>query len=78
MEDIVQEILNLVKTKMKEQGAYDRDAYKQFIDETIEFFQERGKISEDDNVEFMESRLMDMWNDVQESLATEGYDEEEV
>lgn len=78
MEDIVQEILNLVKTKMKEQGAYDRDAYKQFVEETIEFFQERGKITEDDNVEFMEARLMDMWNDVQESLATEGYDEEEV
>jgi len=77
MEDIVQEILNLVKTKMKEQGAYDRDAYKQFIDETIEFFQERGKITEDDNVEFIEARLMDMWNEVEESLATEGYSEEE-
>ncbi|HMB66215.1 MAG TPA: hypothetical protein VKO42_05040 [Patescibacteria group bacterium] len=73
MENTVQEILNLVKTKMKEQGAYDRDAYKQFIEETIEFFQERGKITEDENVEFIEDRLMDMWNEVQESLATEGY-----
>lgn len=77
MENTIQEILNLVKTKMKEQGAYDRDAYKQFIGETIEFFQERGKITEDDNVEFMEDRLMDMWNEVQESLATEGYSKTE-
>lgn len=76
MEDIVQEVLNLVKTKMKEQGAYDRDAYKQFIDETMDYFQEKGKITEDDNVEFIESRLMDMWNEVQESLTTEGYHEE--
>lgn len=75
MESIIQEILDLVKIKMKEQGAYDRDAYKQFVDETIDYFQEKGKISEDDNVEFMEARLMDMWGDVQESLATEGYEE---
>lgn len=76
MEEILQEILNLVKIKMKEQGAYDRDAYKQFIDETIDYFRERGRITDDDNVEFMETRLMEIWGDVQESLATEGYSEE--
>ncbi len=74
MEGIIQEILNLVKKKMREQGGYDRNAYKQFVQETIEYFQEKGKINEDDNTEFIEDRLMDMWNKVQESLAYEQED----
>ncbi len=74
MEEITQEILNLVKIKMKEQGSYDREAYKHFVEETIDFFQERGKITEDENVEFIESKLMSMWNEVQESLSNKDYE----
>lgn len=71
MEDIIQEALKLIKIKMKEQGAYDRTAYKQFIDETLDFFQERGKLTDDENLEFIKDRLSGMWNDVQASLANE-------
>ncbi len=78
MEDTIQEILDLVKIKMKEQGAYDRDAYKQFIDETIDYFQERGKMTDDDNIEFIETRLMDMWGEVQESLSIEDELQEDI
>ena len=68
MEVIIEEILNLVKKKMKEQGGFDRDAYKQFVEETIEYFQEKGKLTDDDNLEFIEDQLLDMWGDVQDGL----------
>lgn len=68
MESIIQEILTLVKKKMKEQGGYDRPAYQQFVTETIEYFQEKGKIGDDENTEFMEDRLMKMWESVQENM----------
>ena len=68
MEGIIEEILNLVKKKMKEQGGFDRDAYKQFVEETIEYFQEKGKLTDDDNLEFIEDQLLDMWGDVQDGF----------
>ncbi len=61
MEIIIEDILKLVKKKMREQGAYDRNAYKQFVDETICYFQERGKLSDDDNEEFITKRLMKIY-----------------
>jgi uncharacterized membrane protein (DUF106 family) len=70
MEGIIQEILNLVKKKMKEQGAYDREAYKQFVEETIDYFEEKGKLTDDDNLEFMEDQLLDMWEEVEEYFAS--------
>jgi len=71
METIIHDILDLVKKKMNEQGGYDRDAYKQFTEETIEYFQEKGKLTDEDNLEFIEDRLMDMWPEVKESLGEE-------
>ncbi|MFA4834260.1 MAG: hypothetical protein WC619_05490 [Patescibacteria group bacterium] len=70
MEEVTQEILNLVKKKMKEQGAYDREAYKQFVEETIDYFEEKGKLTDDDNLEFMEDQLLDMWEEVEEEFAS--------
>ena len=65
---IIEEILSLVKKKMKEQGGFDRDAYKQFVEETIDYFQEKGKLTDDDNLELIEDHLMDMWPQVEEEL----------
>ena len=69
MEETSQEILDLVKKKMQEQGAYDRDAYKSLIEETIEYFIEKGKITEDDNEEFIKEKLMNMWEMVQDEMS---------
>ena len=69
MEPIAEEILQLVKKKMQEQGGYDRAAYKQFVVETISYFQEKGKLTDDDNLEFIEDRLMDMWEIVRNEFA---------
>ncbi len=69
MEIILEDILNLVKKKMREQGAYDRDAYRQFVEETIFYFQERGKMGDDDNEEFIIKRLMEIYPVVKDEFS---------
>lgn len=73
MESITEEILQLVKKKMIEQSAYDRDAYKQLVEETIDYFREKGKLTDDDNDEFIEDQLLDMWETVQEEFTRKKY-----
>ncbi|MCU0679427.1 MAG: hypothetical protein MUC28_03210 [Planctomycetes bacterium] len=72
MEEITREILELVKKKMAEQGAYDRDAYKQFTEETIDYYLEKGKLIDDDNLEFIKDRLMDIYDDVKDQFSGSG------
>jgi len=69
--EITEEILELVKKKMYEQGAYNRDAYAELVDETIEYFEEKGKLTDDDNIEFLKDQLMGMWEFVQDEFAAE-------
>lgn len=71
MEIIVNEILDLVKKKMRENGSYGRDAYKQYVGETIDYFVEKGKLTVDDNLEFTENRLMDMYGATEEKMGEE-------
>ena len=68
METEINEILALVKKKMHEQGAFDREAYKALVAETIDYFIEKGKLTDDDNLEFIEDRLMNMYDTVQEEF----------
>ena len=68
MEIIIEEILNLVRKKMEENGSYTKEAYKQFVEESIDYFIERGKLIDDDNLEFIETRLMDKWADVKNEV----------
>ncbi len=68
MEPITQEIFELVKIKMQEQGAYDRDAFKQLVEETIEYYRERGLLTDDDNDEFIEDQILEQWEWLQEHL----------
>jgi len=71
MDPITQEIFELVKVKMIETGGYDRDAYKQIVEETIEYYRERGLLSDDDNDEFIKDQILDMWDYVQDHLKNE-------
>ena len=71
MEFIISEILSLVKKKMQEQGGFERDAYKNLVNETIDYFVEKGKLTDDDNLEFIASRLMDMYEAVRDEFSTE-------
>ena len=69
MEVIIQEVLSLVKKKMEEQGGYNIDAYRQYVGETIEYFIEKGKISEEDNTQFIEDRLIEIWPQVEKNIS---------
>ncbi|MBL7058559.1 hypothetical protein ISS03_04425 [Patescibacteria group bacterium] len=69
MESINYEILDLVKKKMREQGAFNREAYKEYIEETIEYFRERGTMTDEDNDDFIKEQLLSSWNEVQDELA---------
>ena len=72
MDTNVEEILELVKKKMNEQGAFERAAYKNLVVETIDYFLEKGKLTDDDNLEFIEDSLMDLYE-----FARDGFSEEE-
>lgn len=61
MEIIIEEILQLVKKKMREQAAFNRTAFNESIDESINYFLERGKLCEEDNIKFIKSQLIDHW-----------------
>lgn len=71
MESTTEEILTLVKKKMTEQGAYSRDAFKEYIQETIEYFREKGKLTDDDNEEFIEDKVMEHWKDVESEFTSQ-------
>ncbi len=69
MEYILSEILKLSKKKMREQGAYTRDAFSDIVDETIQYFIEKGKLSDQENLEFIKDRAMEVWTDIERELS---------
>jgi len=71
MDDMTQKIYVLVKRKMREQGAYDLDAYGEFVDEAIEYYQEKGLLEDDDNLEFIKDQVMAMHDSASENLSDE-------
>lgn len=71
MEPLVEEIYRLVRTKAKEQAAYDRNSYDQLVEETIDYFKERGKLTDEDNEEFIKNQLAEMFEAMQEEAAEE-------
>jgi polyhydroxyalkanoate synthesis regulator phasin len=71
MEEIIEEILILVKKKMREQGGFDHESYRQYVEETVNYFIEKGKLSEEENLQFLIDELMERWENVKESLPNE-------
>jgi len=69
MDELASEIYELVKTKMEEQGAFDRDSYDQIVEETIDYFREKGKLTDDDNDEFIRDELDEMFETAVDELA---------
>jgi len=64
MENILNEMLELIRKKMRESGSYERGAYREFIDESIVYFRERGKITDEESDKFIQTRLMHMYDSV--------------
>ena len=69
MDDITEEMYQLIKTKVREQGAYDLDAYSEVVDEVIDYYLEKGKIDDDDNMVFIKDQLMAMHDSATDQLA---------
>lgn len=69
MDEITAEIYELVKTKVEEQGAYDLDSYQEVVDETIDYFLEKGKLTDEDNLAFIKEELMAMHEMMQDEAA---------
>lgn len=69
MDQLTEEIYELVKKKVVEQAAYEREAYDQLVAETIEYFKEKGKLTDEDNEEFIKDQLAEMFVLLQEEMA---------
>ncbi len=74
MESTIEEMLVLIRKKIAEQGAYDREAYRHFVGETIEYFRERGKLGDDENEDYLENALMNRYQEVRDDFL-DGEDE---
>jgi hypothetical protein len=44
------------------------------VDETIQYFLERGKLTDDDELELIESKLMDMWDMIKYKIGEDADD----
>jgi predicted DNA-binding protein len=62
MDEIMQDILNLSRKKMRESGEYGREAFHQYIEESIEYYIEKGRIDENENTDLIEEELMELYN----------------
>jgi preprotein translocase subunit SecA len=80
MEEISQDILELARSKMREAGSYTREAFRDFIEESIEYYYEVGRLSEEDDLDALKEELMEMYNEVEgkEVEEREVGDEEEA
>ena len=75
MDEITGDMYQLIKTKVREQGAYDLNAYSEIVDEVIDYYLEKGKIDDDDNMAFIKDQLMAMHDSATDQLSDdESYD----
>jgi len=61
----VRDILELTRTKMREAGEFSREAYRGFIEESIEYYLEKGRLSDEDDLDAITEELMAMYETVE-------------
>lgn len=66
-------IFNEIVTRLEEEGAFDREAYYDMVEEVLEEKRELGGLTDDDNIEEMEEVLKKRWPDA-EAAFTSGHD----
>lgn len=66
-------VFNEIVTRMEEEGAFDRDAFYDLVEEVLEEKRESGVITDDDDIEEMVEVLKRRWPDAEASLET-GHD----
>jgi hypothetical protein len=66
-------VFNEIITRMEEEGAFDRDAYYDLVEEVLEEKRELGVVTDDDDIEEMQEVLRKRWPEAEERFTT-GHD----
>ncbi|MDD5528165.1 MAG: hypothetical protein PHO56_04320 [Patescibacteria group bacterium] len=80
MDEISNDILELARTKMREAGSFTREAFLEFIEESIEHYYETGRLSEEDDLDAIKEELLGMYTEIESEEVEEREisDEEEA
>jgi hypothetical protein len=65
MDEVMQKILSLTRKKMREAGEYGREAFHEYAEESLDFYLDRGEITEDENLDLLLEELMENYNDIE-------------
>lgn len=66
-------VLNEIITRMEEEGAFDRDAFYDLVEEVLEEKRQLGTLTDDDDIEEMIDVLKKRWPEAEASF-TSGHD----
>ncbi len=66
-------VFNEIIIRMQEEGAFDRDAYVDLVEEVLEEKRETGALTDDDDIEEMEDVLKKRWPEA-EAQFTSGHE----
>lgn len=62
LESVFKEILE----RRQNQGAFDREAYDQIVEDVIDEKLDRGELNDDDNIQGWKEQLQNRWGDVEQ------------
>lgn len=77
MDEASQAVLQLAKTKMREAGEFSREAYENFIDESLDYYVEKGRLTEEDDLDAIKEELVAMYNEIESEEVDESALEDE-
>ena len=63
-------VFNEIITRMEEEGAFDREAFYDLVEEVLEEKRESGMLTDDDDIEEMEDVLKKRWPEAETSFST--------
>lgn len=69
MDTLSSEIYQLVKKRAVEQAAFSRSSYLNIVEETIDYFRQKGKLTDEDNEEFIKEELAGMLEALKDEVA---------
>jgi hypothetical protein len=74
MDEIMQDVLALARKKMEEAGEYGQEAYREFIEESVDYYLEKGRLSDEDDLDAIKQELFEMYDEVANKESDEAKD----
>ena len=77
MEDFhfdLHEVFNTIINRLQDEGAFDREAYNDMVEEVLEEKVEMGELSIDDDIEVYQVQLRTRWPDAEAAFES-GHDD---